>query len=68
MSEYKIRKGSESMIYTHEVEHMKCVAKGVNHGPAPIPQEGKWTYAKEVKDISGLTHGVRMVCTATRCL
>ncbi|MCL2383806.1 MAG: hypothetical protein FWC79_06795 [Oscillospiraceae bacterium] len=46
------------MNYTHEVEQMKCVAKGANHGPAPIPQEGKWTYAKEIKDISGLTHGV----------
>ena len=34
------------------------VAKGCNHGPAPIPEEGKWVQAKEVKDISGLTHGV----------
>lgn len=46
------------MMYSHEVSGMICVAKGVNHGPAPIPQEGKWTKAKEVKDISGLTHGV----------
>ena len=23
-----------------------------------LPQEGKWTQAKEVKDISGLTHGI----------
>jgi len=46
------------MIYSHEVEQMVCVAKGPNHGPAPIPQEGKWTQAKEIKDISGLTHGV----------
>ena len=37
---------------------MTCVAKGPNHGPAPIPQEGKWVKAKEIKDISGLTHGV----------
>jgi len=37
---------------------MTCVAKGVNHGSAPIPEEGKWVRAKEVKDISGLTHGV----------
>ena len=22
------------MIYSHEVEHMCCVAKGPNHGPA----------------------------------
>jgi len=46
------------MNYTHEVEKMTCVAKGPNHGPAPIPQEGKWVKAKEIKDISGLTHGV----------
>ena len=46
------------MLYSHEVEQMICVAKGPNHGPAPIPQEGKWTQAKEIKDISGLTHGV----------
>ena len=46
------------MIYSHEVEHMCVVKKGPNHGPAPIPQEGKWVKAKEVIDISGLTHGV----------
>jgi len=46
------------MIYSSEVEKMVCVAKGANHGSAPIPQEGKWTQAKEIKDISGLTHGV----------
>jgi NifU-like protein involved in Fe-S cluster formation len=46
------------MIYSHEVQGMMCVAKGPNHGPAPIPQEGKWVQAKEIKDISGLTHGV----------
>ena len=46
------------MQYSHEVEQMVCVAKGPNHGPAPIPEEGKWVQAKEIKDISGLTHGV----------
>jgi NifU-like protein involved in Fe-S cluster formation len=30
----------------------------VAHGPAPIPEEGRWVEAKEIKDISGLTHGV----------
>ena len=45
-------------LCSHEVEQMVCVAQGPNHGPAPIPQEGAWTQAKEVKDISGLTHGV----------
>ena len=38
---------------------MTCAAKGIEkHGPAPIPEEGKWVQAKEIKDISGLTHGV----------
>ena len=46
------------MIYTTEVEHMCPVAKGAYHGPAPIPEEGKWVQVKEVKDISGLTHGL----------
>ena len=46
------------MNYSSEVEEMICVAKGADHGPAPIPQEGRWTQAKEIKDICGLTHGV----------
>ncbi len=46
------------MQYTKEVEEMVCVAKGPNHGPAPIPEEGKWIQAKENSDISGLTHGI----------
>ena len=46
------------MIYSKEVELMCPVARGTDHGPAPIPQEGKWTKAKEIKDINGLTHGI----------
>ena len=46
------------MIYTTEVQHMCPVAKGAYHGPAPIPEEGKWVQAKEISDISGFTHGV----------
>lgn len=46
------------MNYTHEVVEMYGVAKGANHGAAPIPQEGKWTKAKEIKDISGFSNGV----------
>ena len=46
------------MIYSQEVEQMCTVAQGVNHGAAPIPEEAKWVKAKDVKDISGLTHGV----------
>ena len=41
------------MIYSKEVEEMICVAQGVHHGCAPIPEEAKWVQAKEVKDISG---------------
>jgi NifU-like protein involved in Fe-S cluster formation len=51
-------KGDKSMLKTHEVEQMTCVAKGPNHGPAPIPEEGRWVQARDVKDISGFTHGV----------
>src|SRR5574344_1566346 len=46
------------MTYSHEVEHMCVVKKGPNHGPAPIPEEGKWVKSKEIKDVSGLTHGI----------
>jgi len=45
------------MTYSHEVEQMCIVAKGPRHGPAPIPEEGKWVKAYEIKDISGLSHG-----------
>ena len=46
------------MIYSQEVEMMCPVAQGANHGPAPIPEEAKWVQAKEIKDISGFTHGI----------
>ena len=47
-----------SCILSNEVEHMTYVAKGCNHGPAPIPEEGKWVKSTQITDISGLTHGV----------
>ena len=47
-------KGEPKMQYSKEVEDMICVAKGPNHGPAPIPEEGKWIQAKRIEDISGL--------------
>ena len=46
------------MNYTAEVTHMCPVAKGAYHGPAPIPEEGKWVQAKQISDISGFTHGI----------
>ncbi|MCL1874989.1 MAG: iron-sulfur cluster assembly scaffold protein [Synergistaceae bacterium] len=46
------------MDYSREVEEMICIAKGAKHGPAPIPEEGRWVKAKQIGDISGLTHGV----------
>ena len=44
--------------YSHEVENMCVVAKGPKHGPAPIPEEGKWVKAYQISDISGLSHGI----------
>ncbi|MDO5734365.1 MAG: hypothetical protein Q4P08_04470 [Eubacteriales bacterium] len=46
------------MIYSTEIKAMCPVAQGANHGPAPIPEEGNWVQAREITDISGLTHGV----------
>ena len=46
------------MNYSHEVEQMCIVAKGPHHGPAPIPEEGRWVESKEISDISGMTHGI----------
>lgn len=46
------------MIYSTEVQNMCPIKKGAYHGPAPIPEEGKWVQAKQISDISGLTHGV----------
>ena len=49
---------SDHILYSAEVQNMCTVAKGPNHGPAPIPEEGKWVQAKEITDISAYTHGV----------
>jgi len=46
------------MEYTNEVRNMCKVNCGASHGCAPIPEEGKWVYSREIKDISGLTHGI----------
>lgn len=46
------------MQYSREVQEMACIKQGPNHGAAPIPQEGAWVQSREIKDISGFTHGV----------
>ncbi len=46
------------MIYSTEVKAMCQVHQGAKHGAAPIPEEAKWVKAKDVKDISGYTHGI----------
>lgn len=46
------------MNYSREVENMCTVTKGPHHGPAPIPEEGKWVKSYEIKDISGFSHGI----------
>ncbi len=53
-----IRTPRHLMQVSHEVAQMLCLRSGPNNGPAPIPEEGRWVQAREVKDISGLTHGV----------
>lgn len=56
------------MTYSHEVEHMCVVKKGPNHGPAPIPEEGKWVKSKEIKDISWFDTRYWLVCSSAGCL
>ncbi|MEG2429386.1 MAG: hypothetical protein RSA79_00545 [Oscillospiraceae bacterium] len=46
------------MNYSQEVERMCTLTKGPKHGPAPIPEEGKWVKAYQITDISGLSHGI----------
>src|SRR5574344_1781668 len=46
------------MNYTKEIEDMCLVKQDANNGPSPIPEEGKWVCAREIKDISGFTHGI----------
>ena len=55
------------MNYSHEVENMCTVKKGPHHGPAPIPEEGKWVKSYQISDISGLSHGVLVRSPAGAC-
>jgi NifU-like protein involved in Fe-S cluster formation len=41
-----------------EIKNMISVSKAIMHGPAPIPEHGKWIQVKQIKDIYGLTHGI----------
>ena len=54
------------MNYSHEVEQMCIVKKGPHHGPAPIPEEGKWVKSTQISDISGLSHGCLLY--TSRCV
>lgn len=46
------------IIYTKDIQERCIVRKGCDHGPAPIPEEGLWVRSKEIKDISGFSHGI----------
>lgn len=46
------------MNYSPEIENMCSVKRCPNHGPAPIPEEGKWIKSYQISDISGLSHGI----------
>lgn len=35
----------------------KCVKCMQSFGSSPIPEEGKWVQSKEIKDVSGFSHG-----------
>ena len=40
------------------MEENFCKVKNLkSFGPSPIPEEGEWISSKEIKDISGLSHG-----------
>ena len=46
------------MKVSPEVEKQVKVNCPKGHGPAELPIEGKWVQVKDIKDISGLSHGV----------
>ena len=37
------------MTYSQQVQNMCPITKGPKHGPAPIPEEGAWVKAYEIK-------------------
>lgn len=46
------------MDYSSDVVKMCKVRNGCDAGVSTIPEEGKWVKAREIKDISGLSHGI----------
>ncbi len=46
------------MNYTEQINEMCKVKNLKTHGPSPLPMEGKWIKAKDLNQISGLSHGV----------
>ncbi len=46
------------MIMTRELDSMAHVQCCMQHGAAPIPQEGVFAPVKQVSEISGFSHGV----------
>lgn len=46
------------MEQTNEILECFKVKNLNSYGPSPLPQEGNWTCVKEIKQISGLTHGI----------
>ena len=46
------------MNYSPEILNMHKINSCPYHGPSPIPEEGNWVNSLEIKDISGLSHGV----------
>ena len=46
------------MNFSIETQNMCKINSCPHHGPSPIPQEGTWTKSVDIKNISGLSHGI----------
>lgn len=56
-AEVKMNDAGGTLMLTEELKAMCVVAQGPNHGPSALPQEGGWTRAREIRDVSGFAHG-----------
>ncbi len=54
----RIRKEDRYDLHDRSAAYVPRCEGGAYHGPAPIPEEGKWVQAKQIADISGFTHGI----------